>query len=234
MKTDNELRIKAVLFDIGNTLVYSRPEETFQEILLAHGIRQPLNRVKQALTVGNREFDIEEHVHLSAHEFYTEWNLVHLKHLGIGPANARKLAEEINLEWFRFAQFYVFPDVKRTLQRLRMRRLKLGVITGGYEEDMKEILPKVELQRFFDVCVGVNTVGKRKPSKEAFEYALKQLCVKPTEAVFVGDDLEADYYGAEKAGMIPVLIRREGSPVPDVRSVQSLDGIFQVLEELNP
>ena len=227
------MKIKAVLFDIGNTLVYSRPEETFREILLAHGLREPIDRVRQALTEGNREFDIDEHVHLSAHEFYTEWNLVHLRHLGVVSAKARKLAEEINLEWFRFAQFYVFPDVRETLQKLRERQLKLGVITGGFEEDIEEILPKVDLQRFFEVCIGVNTVGKRKPSNEVFEYALKQLSLKPDEAVFVGDDLQADYYGAEKAGMISVLIKREGSPVPDVRCMQSLDGIFQVLEEFN-
>jgi len=144
------------------------------------------------------------------------------------------MAEEIDFEWFQFAKFQVYPEVKETLQRLRKLGLRLGVITQGYEEDLEKVLPKAGLEGFFEVCVGVNTTGKRKPHTEVFEHAVKQLGAKLGEAIFVGDDLEAEYSGAERAGMIPILIRREGSPVSNVRSIQSLDGIFQVLEELNP
>jgi len=70
-------------------LVDSHPEETLQEILAAHGIFESIDRVRQAMVKGNKEFDIEEHTHLSAHEFYTEWNLVELKHLGIDTSTLR-------------------------------------------------------------------------------------------------------------------------------------------------
>lgn len=66
------MKIKAVLFDIGNTLVSSCPEETFQEILKAHGVTESIDRVKEALAKGNKEFNIEQHTHLPAHDFYTE------------------------------------------------------------------------------------------------------------------------------------------------------------------
>jgi putative hydrolase of the HAD superfamily len=235
MKAYLKLTIEAVLFDLGNTLVYSCPEETFHEILRAHGIVEPIDRVKQAMIKGNQEFDIEKHMHLPAHEFYTEWNLVELKHLGIiDQAKAEKLAQEIDSEWFEFAQLRLYPDVKPTLQRLKQMGLILGIITGGYEEDVKKILPKVGLQDVFDVCVGVNTIGKRKPSPEVFQYALKKLGLTPREAVFVGDDLKADYLGAEKAGLTAVLIRREGSATSDVRCIKRLDEIFEVLAEINP
>jgi len=229
------LTIKAVLFDLGNTLVYMHPEKTFQKILKAHGIVKSLKEIKQAMIKGNKEFDIDEHSHLSAHEFYTRWNMVELKNLGITePSEARKLAEDIDFQWFEFAKIYVYPDVKETLQRLRQMRLKLGIITGGYEEDIEKILPKVSLERFFTVRVGVNTTGKRKPHPEAFKCALKRLSVKPQEAVFVGDNLEADYVGAEKAGLVPVLIKREGSPASSARCIRRLDEILQVLEEVSP
>jgi len=229
------LTIKAVLFDLGNTLVYTCPEEAFQEILRAHGIHEPIDRVKQAMIKGNQEFDIEKHIHLSAHEFYTKWNLVELKHLGIiDPVKAEKLAEEIDSEWFEYAQFHPYPEVKPTLKRLKQMGLKLGIITGGCEEDVEKILPKVGLQDVFDVCVGVNTIGKRKPSPEIFQYALKKLRVTPEEAVFVGDDLKADYLGAEKAGLTPILIRREGSATLDIRCIKRLYEIFEVLAEINP
>ena len=235
MKAYLELAIEAVLFDLGNTLVYSCPEETFHEILRAHGIVEPIDRVKQAMIKGNQEFDIEKHMHLPAHEFYTEWNLVELKHLDIiDQAKAEKLAQEIDSEWFEFAQLRLYPDVKPTLQRLKDMGLKLGIITQGFEEDIEKILPKIGLQKTFDVCVGANTIGKRKPSPEVFQYALEKLQVTPREAVFVGDDLKVDYPGAEKAGLIPILIRRESSATSDIKCINRLEEIFDVLEQLSP
>ena len=227
---NNPLKIKAVLFDLGNTLVHSRPEKTLKEILEKHGIVKPLNAVKEAMIRGNREFDIDKHIHLSAHEFYTQWNMVELKHIGITDKNkARKLAEDINSQWFDYAQIHAYPDVKETLQKLKQKGLKLGIITGGFKEDVERILPKVGLEAFFDVYVGANTIGKRKPHPQAFEHALKLLRIQPTEAIFIGDQLEADYLGAQSVGLKALLIMREGKPIADVESITSLREVFNFL-----
>jgi len=240
------LKIKAVLFDVGNTLVYSHPEITFQRILVEHGIAKPLEKVTDAIIRGNAEFDIEKHEGLSAHEFYTQWNIIQLKHLGLKGSKAKKLAATIDSQWWKFAEFHVYPDVERTLHRLKQMGLKLGIITGGFEEDIEAIMPKTGLDHLFDVKVGVNTTGKRKPHPKAFKHALKQLGTRPSEAIFVGDNLKADYEGAEKAGMTPVLIRRKGSSTQrlftdvclrlpsEIRTIQRLDEIFDVLKTVNP
>jgi len=236
--------VKAVLFDLGNTLVYSHPEETFQRILKEHGIVKPIDEVRQAMAEGNKEFDIDKHTGLTAHEFYVQWNLVELKHLGIRGSRASRLAEEIETTWFQYGKFYLYRDVRKTMRKLKQMGFKLGIITGGYTEDIEQILPSVGMETFFDVCVGVNTTGKRKPHPKAFEHALRQLNIKPQEAVFVGDNFEADYLGAKNAGMIPVLIKRENTQVlsrlwanaapSDVRTIKRLDEIFKVLDEISP
>lgn len=229
------MTIKAVLFDLGGTLVYSYPEETFQKILSAHGIIEPIDRVKQAMVKANKEFDIEKHIRLSAHEFYLEWNLLELRHLGIkDQAKARKLAGNVTAQWFQVAQIHVYPEVKPTLHKLKQMGLRLGMITGGFEEDIRQILPKAGLEGVFDVCVGADTVGKRKPNPEAFRYALSRLQVRANEAIFVGDNLEADYLGAEKTGMIPILIKRDDRPPSGIRSIKGLDEIFRLLKQINP
>jgi len=240
------MKIKAVLFDLGNTLVYSHPEKTFQRILAEHGIVKSIEEVRKALIRGNREFDADSHLGLSAHEFYTQWNLIQLKHLGVEGSEARKLAEKIDSIWFNYAELHPFPDVRKTIDKLKRIGLKLGIITGGYLADIEQILPKVGLHKVFDVCVGVDITGKRKPHPKAFRHALKQLGVKPKQAIFVGDNLEADYLGSQKAGMIPVLIRRNGPdnqrlftdacllPASNVRSIRRLDEIFDLLNEVSP
>jgi len=240
------LTTKAVLFDLGNTLVYSHPEVTFQRILAEQGVAKPLDEVTNALIRGNAEFDIRKYEGLSAHEFYTRWNTVQLKHLGLKGSKARKLAGTIDSQWWKYAQFHVYPDVRETLLKLKKMGLKLGIITGGFEEDIEMITPRMGLDELFDVKVGVNTTGKRKPDPKAFKYALKQLKVKPSEAIFVGDNLKADYEGAEKVGMIPVLIKRRSSPTQrlftevcselssETRTIEAFDEIFEVLKTVNP
>jgi putative hydrolase of the HAD superfamily len=237
--------IKAVLFDLGDTLVYSNPEVTFQRILAQHGMSKSIEEVKEALIEGNKEFDITKHEGLSANEFYKQWNIVELKHFGLKGLKARKLAESINTEWWKFASFHVFPEVEGALQRLKRAGFKLGIITGGFEEDIEMIVPKTGLDEYFDVKVGVDTTGKRKPHPRAFKYALKQLGVRPFEAVFVGDNFENDYVGAQKVGIVPVLVKRKDPSVQrlytaecirlpsDTRTVESLDEIFEVLKEVN-
>lgn len=222
------LKVKAVLFDLGNTLVHQQPYEPFQRILQANGVFKPIEEIREAFEKGSREFDVEKHKALGPHEFYVRWNMTILKHLRI-TRSVRKLAEEIERQWFNFSKVYVYPDVRDSLRNLKQMGLKLGVVTGGYELDIEQILPWAGLEQFFDICVGFDTTGKRKPSPEAFKHTLKQLDVKPEEAIFVGDSLEQDYFGAQKVGMKAVLIQREGKPVAGVKTIKSLKEIFDAL-----
>jgi len=229
------LTVKAVLFDLGNTLVYQNIYKTFQKILETYGIARTIQEIEEAFAKAGREFDIEEHNKLSAHEFYTLSNVHILKHLGVkNSKQLRKLAEDIDIKWFKVSKIHVYSDVKPTLTKLKKMGFKLGLITDGYKSDLEKILPEAGLQGFFDVCVCSDTVGKRKPNPQVFAYALNRLNVKPFEAVFVGDRLDADYLGAQKTGMTPVLIRREsnGQKLVDVRIITSLEEIFKILEAM--
>jgi len=86
--------------------------------------------------------------------------------------------------------------------------LKTAVISTAYKEDVHTIMEKAGPQeRMFDLILGADSLEAMKPDPEAFRYALKKLGVKPREALFVGDDVEADYKAAEKAGIKAVLIQ---------------------------
>jgi len=223
------LKVKAVLFDLGNTLLYQQPYEPFQRILQINSVFKSIEEIREAFEKGNREFAAERRAVIPPRKFYVQLNMTILKHLGI-TNSSRELAEEIDHQWFNFSKIYLYPEVKDSLNRLKLMGLKLGVVTGGYELDIEQILPRVGLEEFFNVCVGADTTGKRKPSPEAFRHALKQLKVKPEEAIFVGDRLEEDYFGAQKVGMKAILIKREGKPVAGVKAITSLKEIFDLLE----
>jgi putative hydrolase of the HAD superfamily len=222
------LKVKAVLFDLGGTLVYQQPFEPFQRILQNNGVFKSIEEIREAFEKGSKEFDVEKYKALSSHEFYSEWNMTILRHLGISRS-VRRLAEEIDLQWFNFSKVHVYPEVRDSLRRFKQMGLKLGIVTRGYELDLEQILPRAGLEEFFDVCVDSDTTGEMKPSPETFKHALKQLDVKPEEAVFVGDNLEQDYFGALKVGMKAFLIQREGKPAAGVKAIASLREIFDVL-----
>jgi putative hydrolase of the HAD superfamily len=52
-----------------------------------------------------------------------------------------------------------------------------------------------------DAIVLSSEVGKRKPHPFIFQRALSELGVAADEALFVGDRLEADVFGASRVGM---------------------------------
>jgi len=112
---------------------------------------------------------------------------------------------------------------------LKERDLKLGIITNGLQSDVDKILPKVSLQGFFDIVVVIDTLRKMKPDVEVFYYALEKLRTAPSDAIFIGDEMEADYNGARKAGLNAYLIDREGKVHDEnVNKISSLNDLFKL------
>jgi len=114
------------------------------------------------------------------------------------------------------------------LSLLRSRGLKVGVVTNGLRSDVNQILSKVHLQDFFDVVVMIDTLRKMKPDPEVFQYALEKLGVNQSSAIFIGDEIEADYEGAARAGLAAYLIDREGKAHDKARTITSLEDIFKL------
>lgn len=107
--------------------------------------------------------------------------------------------------------------------------LKTGLVTNGLENDYREILRKTGLSSFFDVTVGIDTVGRMKPHKDIFLHAVDKLEVLPAETLFVGDRLEEDYKGSRKAGLRPLLIDRDQIIHSDVEKIADLREIINRL-----
>ncbi len=72
-----------------------------------------------------------------------------------------------------------------------------------------------------------------KPRKGVFEKGLRAFGLSAEDAVYAGDSLRNDFYGAESAGICAVWLNRMGEPVPDgVRAANDLYGLFGLLEKL--
>ena len=110
----------------------------------------------------------------------------------------------------RSANAIAFEDAHSTLQLLSGGKARLGVISNVSSHEVAlGILKKTRLERFFDVLVTSASTGIRKPDPGIFQYALRQLDLRPHEAVIVGDSERHDIRGGKSAGLQTVLINRK-------------------------
>ncbi|RLI19572.1 haloacid dehalogenase, partial [Candidatus Bathyarchaeota archaeon] len=104
-----------------------------------------------------------------------------------------------------------------------------------------EKIIRLGLHHFFDIVVISEEVGSEKPDTKIFEVALKKLNIEPYEAVYVGDNLETDILGANKAGMISIRIlkgkHKEGKPAGKMMkprySIKKLSDLLSILKKLD-
>ncbi len=220
--------LRAVLFDLGGTLIKTAPiPEILRRILEAHNIRRSAVDIEYAQRRADEELKIDDY-RLPYEEFWRKWNLKILKTLNV-KGDVDLLASIITREWWSYADVELYPDTEETLNSLRELDFKLGIISNGFEKDIEIVLDITGLGGFFSVKVGADTIKKPKPNREIFLFATEKLNVKPEEAVFVGDMLEIDYYGARNAGLNAVLIDRENNINVNVKKIVSLTDLLHLL-----
>ena len=89
----------------------------------------------------------------------------------------------------------------------------VGIITNGAHDDHTDSqLSKVRhlglMERIQSLTIS-GEIGVRKPNLEIFKVACERADVLPEEAIFVGDSVQNDIVGANRAGITSVLINRK-------------------------
>ena len=89
----------------------------------------------------------------------------------------------------------------------------VGIITNGAHDDHTDSqLSKVQhlglSERIQSLTIS-GEIGVRKPNLEIFEVACERADVLPEEAIFIGDSVQNDIVGANRAGITSVLINRK-------------------------
>ncbi len=81
-----------------------------------------------------------------------------------------------------------FETVFETIQTLKEKGFKLGIVTTKIRTTVNMGLKLTKLDQFFDVVVTLDDVEHAKPNPEPIFKALEQLDAKPEEAIMVGDN----------------------------------------------
>jgi FMN phosphatase YigB (HAD superfamily) len=214
------MMIKAVLFDLGDTLWHfpNMPphikvrEETVRRInalLLRWGIEP-----EGALFFLGRDIRlaVERETAEAYRTDYVSPNYVELC-AEVAATFGLRLSDEQTLElwdaWNLGGQFFgrtLFPDALDTLSWLRERGFKVGAVTDrayGGPRFMAE-LEEYGLEPYLQEVTISSNVGYVKPHPRIFQHALDALAVEAAETMMVGDSLRCDVVGAKGLGMIAV------------------------------
>ena len=94
----------------------------------------------------------------------------------------------------------IFDNLMPILDRARAQNIKMGVVTNKREGLAAKLLFRLNLQGYFDVLVGGDTLATRKPEPEMVHTAMTRLGGTPHNTVLLGDS-EADTEAARAAGV---------------------------------
>lgn len=221
------MKTKAVIFDLVGTLIYVKDSvgTVYSNVASGFGydtdpelLNEAFNRVfssKVPPSGGNekekewwREI-VQEVFKTSGYDLGESFNSVF---------------EAIFKEFSGGTSWGIYPDVESTFLNLKMQGLKIGLISN-FDSRLETLLEEIELKKYFDLLVYSGKLGLSKPNPQIFLYALKELDLIPEEVIYVGDDLNNDYYPAFNLGINALLIDRYNS-IDNNKTISNLNKIL--------
>ena len=225
-KAKTTLMLKAVIFDLDNTLV------DFM-LMKREAIGAAINAMRDAgLKLSTEEIRerIDQIYDERGIEFqsvfdellYREFSKIDYKILSAGVIAYRRARE---------AALVPYPHVTMTLIELSKMQMKLGVVSDAPAKEAWLRLCYLNFHHLFDAVVTFDDTKMRKPNPEPFRKVLDTLGIKPAEALMVGDWAERDVVGAAQVGMKTVFARYGNTFGTQVSNADyDIDDITQVVE----
>ncbi|MBI3588354.1 HAD family hydrolase [Candidatus Micrarchaeota archaeon] len=176
-------RFKAVLFDFDGTLV-----ETHGLILASYN---------HALTANGKPA-----VDMS---FLSKWAGVPLRDVFTKMGYTAQENDAILASYKEFQKGNLhltraFPGTKETLEELKQKKIKVGIVTARYAASTKLMLEHTGLGHFIKEIIAPDNFSKNKPSPEPFLECARLIGVNAKDCLVVGDGC-ADIVGGHDAGM---------------------------------
>jgi putative hydrolase of the HAD superfamily len=228
---------QVVLFDFDGTLGYMLPthKEIYQQAIKEFGIDLKENSLKK-MPIKNAWLKWMTHEgisHLSESESSGKYKKLRkdihaerIKKMGvtdfIDDITERIYVLESNLKFY-----FLYDDVIETLEDLKTKNIKMGIVSN-HLWNLDKIINNLKIADFFEIILSSAQVGYRKPHHNIYKDAIKKMQTTTDEALFIGDDLENDYYGPKQIGIDAILIDRKAEKKIK-NSINSLKEIHTVV-----
>ena len=95
---------------------------------------------------------------------------------------------------------FLFPGAAELLRGLRVRGVRLGIVSTKTGETIEYIMDRLGLGDCLDFVIGSSDVKHHKPHPEGLEMALDRLGLAPERVLYCGDTV-LDAEAAQRAGL---------------------------------
>lgn len=195
--------IKAVIFDLDDTLIS-------EKVYIRSGYRAVAKHLEEMEILP----DIWEDIYPKLLRLFDEDSknvfnrLLDGYHITYEPEDVQELVR-VYREHKPELPFH--EDVIPTLEGLRKRGMKLGIISDGYAVTQRRKLEAVNAAPLFDDIILTDELGREfwKPSPKAFEMMQQRMKVSFEEMLYVGDNPEKDFYISKTLPIQTARIYRE-------------------------
>lgn len=244
-------RIKAILFDLDDTLIdWSGLQGDITTLESSHlqNVYRYLIQLGYTLpTFSDFWTQLRETLIQAWAEAKKEWTAVSfrnelqafLTNCGLDVTDIDMDAVLKAYDWSPLPGVKPFDDTLTVLEQLKNNGYKIGLITNAMQPMwMRDIeLRAFGILDYLDARVTSGDVGFMKPHPFIFWRILEQLAVQPQEALFVGDRPANDIVGANDAGLTSVLIspahlNRELNGVRPNYTISKLEELLPILAQL--
>lgn len=129
-----------------------------------------------------------------------------------------------------------FPGVYQVLEAIKVRGLRMAIVTDAHNGNALRRLRKLDLERFFDALITCDMTGQKKPSLVPFILAMGMLGTTPGETLVIGDSLRRDIAPAKTLGLITAYAKygdRNLSEYSQCRPdfiLETVDGILKLMD----
>jgi HAD superfamily hydrolase (TIGR01549 family) len=212
--------LRAVIFDVDFTIARPGPDlgpEGYRRLGERYGLTLAPERYEDARRAAlatlkrHPELDHDE-------EIWVLFTQRIIEGMG-GEGDTYGAAAEMEGAWSHAHFFELYDDALPTLEALRGRGLKIGLLSNS-ARDLDAFVAHHGLD--VDAVLTSRSHGKTKPHETIFRRMLELLDVAAGEAAMIGDTIEDDIEGARAVGMRALLVDREGRYGDDAEALRDL------------
>ena len=210
--------IKAILFDLDNTLIDR--QRAFKEMLIR---------------VFHNYYKDEEYINLLVKDallFDDNGKIERIDSFAklINKYEIKEFtAKELSSNWSKESGItvYLFDDVLNTLKKLK-EKYKLAVVTNGDYASQKRKLDNINIYDLLDYTLISSEINIRKPDPRIFKYACKQMNLQEKECIYVGDSYSRDIEGALNAGLNAIYVSRNNEIHDNVKTIYQIKELLDI------
>ncbi len=246
------VRFQAIFFDLFNTLLHfdfsQLPEIEFKGQPLPTTSVEVYRQLRENL---NPSFSYQRFLEefQKSREIVTQWRSKERREFSC-LERFRLVSKQLNIQEQSAAEFMVkvhmdemfrimyFPDDKRAVLK-KLADFPL-ILASNFDHALtvRRALGHFGLEECFEAIFISDEVGWRKPGDQFFNVLLEKTGYSPERCLYIGDDPDADVYGASRQGFqVAWLVENPQADDLQVQpkwTIQKLVQVLEIVENLTP